>query len=66
MLPQVDSALLRKDELGKHLQWRLCGRAVTDLSKTSGMHIKSLIDIKKVKVKQSLYTPWRRLWGEEV
>jgi hypothetical protein len=47
MLQQVDSALLRKDELSKHLQWRLCGRAVTDLSKTSGMHIKSLIDIYK-------------------
>jgi hypothetical protein len=27
---------------------------------------KSYIQAAKVKVKQSRYTPWRRLWGEEV
>jgi hypothetical protein len=43
--PQVNRALLRKDESRKHLEWRLCGSAVSNLSKTSGMHIKSFINI---------------------
>jgi hypothetical protein len=45
MLPQVGNLMLRKDESRKHVEWRLCGRAVSYLSKTSGMHIKSLINI---------------------
>jgi hypothetical protein len=40
MLPQVDRALLGKDESRKHLERRLCGSAVSNLSKTSGMHVK--------------------------
>jgi hypothetical protein len=28
VLEQVDSALLRKDESRKHLEWRLCGSGV--------------------------------------
>jgi hypothetical protein len=45
MLPQVDRAILRKEESTKHLEWRLCGGVMSDLSKTSGMHIKSFIII---------------------
>jgi hypothetical protein len=45
MLPEVDHALLRKNELRKHLEWRLCGRVVSNLSKTSAMHIKTFINI---------------------
>jgi hypothetical protein len=47
MLPQVDRALLRRHESRKRLEWRLCGSAVSNLSKTSstGMHIKPFIDI---------------------
>jgi hypothetical protein len=44
MLPQVDHALLRKDESRKHLEWSLCASAVSNLSKTSDMHIKSFIN----------------------
>jgi hypothetical protein len=42
MLPEVAHALLRKDELRKRLEWRLCGSVVSNLSKTSAMHIKHL------------------------
>jgi hypothetical protein len=45
MLPEVDGASLRTDESRKHVEWGLCGSAVTDLSKTSGMHIKSFVKI---------------------
>jgi hypothetical protein len=45
ILPQVDRALLRKDELRKHLEWRLCGNAVSNVSKTSGMRVKLFINI---------------------
>jgi hypothetical protein len=45
MLPQADRALLRKDELTKYLEWKLCGSAVSNLSNTSGIHIKSFNDI---------------------
>jgi hypothetical protein len=45
MLPQEDRALLRKDESRTHLEWRLRGSAVFNLSKTSGMLIKSFINI---------------------
>jgi hypothetical protein len=45
LLPQADSALLRNDESRKHMEWRLCGNCVSNLSKTSGMHIKSFITI---------------------
>jgi hypothetical protein len=45
MLPQVDRALLRKNESSKRLEWSLCGSAVSGLSKTSGMHIISFINI---------------------
>jgi hypothetical protein len=45
MFPQVDRALLRKGESRKHLEWSLCGSAVSDLSKTSDMRLKSFISI---------------------
>jgi hypothetical protein len=45
MLPEVDRALLRKNESRKHLEWRLSGSAVSNLSKSSGKHIKSFINV---------------------
>jgi hypothetical protein len=35
----IDSALLSRDESSKHLEWRLCVSAVSNLNKTSGMHV---------------------------
>jgi hypothetical protein len=43
--PLVDRVLLRKHESRKHLEWRLCGSAVSNLSKTSAMHIASFNNI---------------------
>jgi hypothetical protein len=45
MLSEVDRVLLRMNESRKHLDWRLCGSALSNLSKTSGMHIKAFINI---------------------
>jgi hypothetical protein len=45
VLPQVDHALLRNNEKRKDLEWRLSGSAVSNLSKTSGMHMKSFLNI---------------------
>jgi hypothetical protein len=45
ILPEGDGALLRKYETMKHLESRLCGRAVSDLSKASGIHIESFISM---------------------
>jgi hypothetical protein len=33
MLPQVNRALLRMDETTEHLEWKLCGSAVSNLNK---------------------------------
>jgi hypothetical protein len=44
-LPQVDRALLIKDEWRKHLEWRLYGSAMYILSKTSGIDINSFTNI---------------------
>jgi hypothetical protein len=45
MLPQADNTLLRTDEWRKDLGRRLCGTAVSNLSKTSGIRIKLCINI---------------------
>jgi hypothetical protein len=45
MLLQVDRTLQRKDESRKHVERRLCGIAMSDLSKTSRVCIKSFISV---------------------
>jgi hypothetical protein len=45
MLTQVDRALLTEEESSKHLECRLRGSAVSDLSKTSGMYTKPFFNI---------------------
>jgi hypothetical protein len=39
------SRLLRKNEWRKHLEWRLCGSFVSNLSKTSCIHIKVFVNV---------------------
>jgi hypothetical protein len=55
MLQLVDRALLRKDKSGKYLAWRLSGTAVSNLSKTSDMHIKSFINTYYIQLSSSIF-----------
>jgi hypothetical protein len=59
ILPQVDRALSRTDKSRKHPEWRLCGSTMSNLSKTSGMQIKSFINTYYIHLHFSFYFFWR-------
>jgi hypothetical protein len=54
MLPEVDRALLRKDEWRKCLEWRLGGIAVYNLCKASCTHTKSFTNIYYINLSLSI------------